>query len=247
MATLSELVQGLTPARVFSPRAGVSLATSDWLQLRADHAFARDAVFSTLHFSLVFPPHMVERLQLFEVFSQAQSRQEYLLNPVLGRSLSPQDRTRVLQLCPARPRLQIFLGDGLSPAALTLQGSALLQELWNLASLQGWAMGRPFLVHQARVGLLNEVGHLLEPEVAILLIGERPGLSTVESLSAYMAYRPTLGDTDASRNLISNIHSRGVGLGQAAQRIVALAAAMLANQTSGVGLKERSSLPAPGV
>jgi len=93
------------------------------------------------------------------------------------------------------------------------------------------------------VGILNEIGHLLEPDVVVLLIGERPGLGTAESLSAYMAYRPNHGDTDASRNLISNIHSRGVGIEEAATRILALVESMLAGKMSGTAIKERLALP----
>jgi ethanolamine ammonia-lyase small subunit len=94
------------------------------------------------------------------------------------------------------------------------------------------------VIRHCRVGILNEIGELLEPGVAVLLIGERPGLATAESLSAYMAYRPKLSDTDAQRNLISNIHGRGVSTEQAAQRILDLAAAMTKTHKSGCELRE---------
>jgi ethanolamine ammonia-lyase small subunit len=100
------------------------------------------------------------------------------------------------------------------------------------------------VVRYCRVGILNEIGELLDPRVAILLIGERPGLATAESLSAYMAYRPKAPDTDANRNLISNIHARGVSTEQAAQRILNLAALMMKTNTSGCQLRE--GLPAFG-
>jgi len=98
------------------------------------------------------------------------------------------------------------------------------------------------VVRHCRVGVLNEVGELLDPAVAVLLLGERPGLATAESLSAYLAYRPRPGHTDAQRNLISNIHARGVSAGEAARRIVALAEKMRLMQASGVAVKEE--LPA---
>jgi ethanolamine ammonia-lyase small subunit len=98
------------------------------------------------------------------------------------------------------------------------------------------------VVRYCRVGILNEIGEMLDPKVAILLIGERPGLATAESLSAYMAYRPKARDTDANRNLISNIHARGVSTEQAAQRILNLAAAMMKTHKSGCQLREE--LPA---
>jgi ethanolamine ammonia-lyase small subunit len=94
------------------------------------------------------------------------------------------------------------------------------------------------VIRYCRVGILNEIGELLRPKVAILLIGERPGLATAESLSAYMAYRPKAQDTDANRNLISNIHARGVSTEQAAQRILNLAASMMTTQKSGCELRE---------
>jgi ethanolamine ammonia-lyase small subunit len=99
-----------------------------------------------------------------------------------------------------------------------------------------------FVIRHCRVGMLNEIGELLGPRVAVLLIGERPGLATAESLSAYMAYRPKRSDNDAHRNLISNIHARGVSTEQAAQRILNLAASMMKNRKSGCHLREE--LPA---
>ena len=92
-----------------------------------------------------------------------------------------------------------------------------------------------------RVGVMNEIGEILDPAVVILLIGERPGLATAESLSAYMAYRPRPGDTDAKRNLISNIHSRGLSIDEAAERIITLAGTLRAMQCSGVQVKESLS------
>jgi ethanolamine ammonia-lyase small subunit len=102
----------------------------------------------------------------------------------------------------------------------------------------GWSIGQPFVIRHCRVGVLNHIGELLQPRVVVLLIGERPGLATAESLSAYMAYRPRPGHTDADRNLISNIHARGVLPGDAANRIVDLVQQMMAKQLSGAQLKE---------
>jgi ethanolamine ammonia-lyase small subunit len=114
----------------------------------------------------------------------------------------------------------------------------LLPLLRDGATQRGWSFGQPFVLRHCRVGVLNDVGELLDPQVAVLLIGERPGLATAESLSAYMAYRPRPGDTDAQRNLISNIHTRGVSRADAARRILALADQMMRARASGVGVKE---------
>ena len=112
---------------------------------------------------------------------------------------------------------------------------------------RSWSFGRPFLVRYCRVGVLNDVGELLDPAVVVLLIGERPGLATAESLSAYLAYQPRPGHTDAQRNLVSNIHARGVGPEQAAARVLALAETMRRLQFSGVAVKEdlKPLLPSP--
>jgi len=113
-----------------------------------------------------------------------------------------------------------------------------LPVLHDEANTRGWSFGEVFVIRYCRVGILNQIGELLEPKIAILLIGERPGLATAESLSAYMAYRPKVSDTDANRNLISNIHARGVSPECAARRILNLAASMMKTHASGYQLRE---------
>jgi ethanolamine ammonia-lyase small subunit len=132
----------------------------------------------------------------------------------------------------------VAVGDGLSAAAIATQVPGLLPRLYDEASGRGWSFGRPFFVRHCRVGVLNDIGDILDPEVVVLLIGERPGLATAESLSAYLAYRPRPGHTDAQRNLISNIHARGIGHEEAARRIMALAELMRRAQASGIAVKE---------
>ncbi len=241
---LSSVARAFTSARVFAPRKGTALSTKDLLQLRADHAVARDAVFESIDLERDFRSERIDQFGLFEVTSKANNRHEYLLSPELGRQLNPLERQRILQLCPplsglqSQPSLQIILGDGLSALALKNQGPLLLDALWEQAHSLGWFLGRPFLIHHARVGILNEVGNLLKPDILVLLIGERPGLTIADSLSAYLAYRPELGNNDANRNLISNIHSNGVGIAEAAIRILALAELMINAKTAGVQIKE---------
>src|SRR5262249_33546913 len=128
--------------------------------------------------------------------------------------------------------------DGLSVTAVTAQVPPLMPLIARQAQAQGWKLGQPFVVRYCRVGLLNQIGELLSPKVVVLLIGERPGLATAESLSAYMAFRPNIGHSDAQRNLISNIHVQGVSVQDAATRIVALAARMMLQKRSGINLKE---------
>jgi ethanolamine ammonia-lyase small subunit len=145
--------------------------------------------------------------------------------------------------CPAKPDLQIIIGDGLSVTAVASQVPPLLPCIVQLAKERGWTIGRPFAVRYCRVGIMNHVGELLSPKVVLLLIGERPGLATAESLSAYMAFQPRKGDNDARRNLISNIHARGVATEVAAMRIINLAETMMAKQLSGVQIKESLESP----
>jgi ethanolamine ammonia-lyase small subunit len=136
--------------------------------------------------------------------------------------------------------LQIVIGDGLSAAAVIAQVPLMMEALEQGARERGWRFGRPFVIHYCRVGVLNDIGELLDPAVVVLLIGERPGLATAESLSAYMAYRPRAGHTDAERNLISNIHARGVAPAAAAIRVVQLAERLMLSQMSGVAVKEEA-------
>jgi ethanolamine ammonia-lyase small subunit len=164
----------------------------------------------------------------------------------LGRHLNDASREEVSQRCSTGRTtghdLQIAIGDGLSVTAVSKQVPRLLPLLCEGARTRGWSVGPIFAIRHCRVGILNEIGELLGPTVAVLLIGERPGLATAESLSAYMGYRPKVADSDANRNLISNIHDRGVSTEQAAQRILNLAASMMKTQNSGCQLREE--LPA---
>ena len=246
---LSEIIKKVraqTPARLLAGRSGATYRTNTQLELREAHAAARDAVRAELNLSRCPEndpgDNFARKWNLFEVCSRAASKDEYLLRPDLGRHLNDASRAEVDRRCPTGHDLQIVIGDGLSVTAVTLQTPRLLPLLSEGAKTRGWSVGQTFVVRYCRVGILNEIGELLGPKVAVLLIGERPGLATAESLSAYMAYRPKTPHTDAHRNLISNIHARGVSTEQAAERILNLAAAMMKTHTSGCQLREE--LPA---
>jgi ethanolamine ammonia-lyase small subunit len=239
-------VSARTPARILVGRAGASYRTPTQLGLRQDHAAALDAVHAEVDLERDFGPDLVRQFGLFEVQTRATSKEQYLMRPDLGRQLDAAARHALTTGCPRGIDLQVAVGDGLSAAAVAAQVPGLLPLLEGRAKERGWTFGRPFFVRYCRVGVLNDIGELLDPAVVVLLIGERPGLATAESLSAYMAFRPRAGHTDAQRNLISNIHARGVELEAAAARVVALAEAMRRAQTSGVAVKEgRSALPTP--
>lgn len=235
MANLNKLdIRARTPARILVPRAGVSYATATQLDLRADHAAARDAVQAEL------TPAFLKSLSLPCVTTQANSKAEYLLRPDLGRRLSADSRS-VLMTFSKSTDLQIAVGDGLSARAVEVQVPALLPGLLTGARHRGWSVGMPFALRYCRVGVMNDIGDVLDPAIVVLLIGERPGLATAESLSAYIAYHPQPGDTDAKRNLVSNIHARGVSCDEAVKRVLSLAETMMRLRTSGVAIKE--SLP----
>jgi ethanolamine ammonia-lyase small subunit len=244
LPAIMEAIRARTPARLLVGRAGPSYRTATALELRHDHAAAVDAVNAELE----LPPDLVQRWSLFEVRTRARDKTEYLMRPDLGRRLDDVARETAVRQCPRGVDLQVVIGDGLSVAAVLAHMPALLPLLEQESLRRGWTFGRPFAVHYCRVGILNDVGELLDPTVVVLLIGERPGLATAESLSAYLAYRPRPGHTDAQRNLISNIHGRGVPPDAAAPRILALAEQMRRLQASGISIKEelppvRSALP----
>jgi len=239
-ADLVRRVQAATPARLFVGRSGGAYRTSTQLELRRDHAAAVDAVWRELDPHRDWGDDFFERWNFFEATTLATTKQEYLRRPDLGRRLSDVSKTQVRELCPTEADLQLVVGDGLSVAAVARQTPLVLPRLVEIARDRNWRVGRPFVVRHCRVGVLNNVGDLLRPRVVVLLIGERPGLATDESLSAYLAYEPQTGHTDAQRNLISNIHARGVTPEQAVERIVGLAAHMMRRRTSGVTVKEEN-------
>jgi ethanolamine ammonia-lyase small subunit len=237
----SEIVRKIrsrTPARLLVGRAGASYRTNTQMDLREAHAAARDAVRVELNLESAFASDFVSRWELFAVSTAAHDKDEYLLRPELGRHFNDASRAEIKQRCTAGADLQIAIGDGLSVAAVSTQVPALLPLLYEGASAIGWVVGKTFVISHCRVGILNEIGELLKPQVVVLLIGERPGLATAESLSAYMAYRPNRAHSDADRNLISNIHARGLSPQMAAKRILDLAARMMTAGTSGVNLRE---------
>ena len=212
-----------TPARLWAGRTGVSYRTGTALELRRDHAAAVDAVHAELDLIRDLGADFVRQFGLFEVSTEAASKTEYLARPDLGRRLNSDAKDLLWKRCPRSAGLQVVIGDGLSATAITAQVLTLLPALLETAANRGWQVGQPFVVRYCRVGVLNDIGEQLDPQVVVLLIGERPGLATAESLSAYLAFRPRTGDADAKRNLISNIHSAGVSHEEAVERILSLA------------------------
>jgi ethanolamine ammonia-lyase small subunit len=231
-------IRARTPARILVGRAGPAYRTETQLQLREDHAAARDAVRAELDVATAFGAEFVGRWKLCDVCTRASSKDEYLQHPSLGRAFSDASRAEIVRRCAAERDVQIAIGDGLSVPAIGAQVPRLLPLLVEGAEVRGWSVGEILIIHHCRVGIVNDIGELLRPRIVLLLIGERPGLATAESLSAYMAYRPERRHSDANRNLISNIHSRGLSAEEAAARILHLCAQMIRLRVSGVTLKE---------
>jgi ethanolamine ammonia-lyase small subunit len=231
-----------TPARLLVGRAGAAYRTETQLQLREDHAKARDAIRAEFDLKKAFSAEFIERWNLFEVCTRASTKLEYLARPALGREFSEELRGEILRRGSADRNIQIVIGDGLSAQAIQTQVPQLLPLLFEGATKSGWSVGQTFVVHHCRVGILNEIGELLKPQIAILLIGERPGLASTESMSAYMAHRPNRSHSDANRKLVSNIHDRGLSARSAADRILNQAAQMMRQAIGGCTLKEQQEI-----
>jgi len=216
-----------TPARIALGRAGGSLPTHALLDFRIAHARAIDAVHHP------FDPATVAPLQLS---TQAADRITYLQRPDLGRVLSEEScfRLKPIPGCD----LVIIISDGLSALVIERQVPPLLQELMPL--LSGWKLAPLIVVPNARVALQDEIGSRVGAMIALMLIGERPGLIAPDSLSAYFIYDPKPGNTDANRNCVSNIRPGGLEPAAAAQRIFYLLTESCRRKLSGVNLKDDS-------
>jgi len=223
-----------TPARVFLGRVGTTLRTSDMLALRVDHAAARDAVHARLDDESAALEPLVTQHGMFTVTTRAQSPHAYLRRPDLGRVFSEEGAARITEEGTPESTVQLIVADGLSARAVGSHAPAFVEAFAQLGAARGWTLGRPIAVRHARVGLMNEVGELLRPQVVVMLIGERPGLDVNASMSAYFGYRPTPSCTDADRSLISNIHDDGIPPAQAAGDAAALVEQILATRASGV-------------
>lgn len=226
-----------TMARVSLQRAGNSLATREVLAFQLAHAQARDAVAMTLDVRS-FAIECEARGWPVEILSSAASdHSTYLRRPDLGRSLCHESRNR-LRPSPSRLDLAIVISGGLSALAVQRHALPLLDALIPLLNAAAWTQSPLYLVERGRVAIGDEIGELLRASLVMVLIGERPGLSSPDSLGAYLTWSPAPGKTDAERNCISNIRPEGLGYSAAARRIFALLAESRQRRLSGVTLKE---------
>jgi ethanolamine ammonia-lyase small subunit len=221
-------LRSFTPARVALGRTGHSVPTAEMLRFQLDHARARDAVFEELDPASLGVPHLVLR-------SQAGDRATYLRCPDLGRSLSEESRVLLQR---GDFDAAIAIADGLSASAVHHHAGSLLEALTLRLEAEAWHLAPLTIVLQGRVAVGDEIGALLGARLIVMLIGERPGLTSPDSLGAYLTWDPHPGRTDAERNCISNVRSEGMAYEVAAGKIHFLMREARTRKLSGVALKE---------
>jgi ethanolamine ammonia-lyase small subunit len=237
-STLATLLAA-TPARLAIGRSGPRPRTATYLDLIAAHGRARDAVHTEV------APALVRRLGLRELATEARTRDAYVREPRLGRTLAASAKA-TLRRCRRAPEVQIVVADGLSSAGIVTNAGPVLTALTKLLRARGRRLGTPLFARNARVRIQDEIGEVLRPEVCVLLIGERPGLAIADSLSAYVIHRPRRTSAEPDRTVLSNVHRRGVPPARAARLIADLVDDMLARGASGAALARLESRPGVG-
>ena len=234
-------LRALTPARVGLARTGVSLETGDLLEFQRSHSQARDAVHSRLEAAaLAARLEQISGREVLHLHSAASDRATYLQRPDLGRTLRETSRallaSRRAAFEPNLQRLALIVADGLSALAVERHVPPLVEAM--LPVLDDWQIAPLSVVEQARVAIGDEIGALLCAGISIVLIGERPGLSSPDSLGAYITWAPRPGRTDAERNCISNIRMEGLSYTHAAAQLGYYLTEARRRQLTGVSLKE---------
>ena len=219
------------PCRLGIGKAGARYKTLPQLQVRAAHSAAQDAVFSDVDDAFI------ESQGLFIVQTRCGSKDTYLTRPDLGRRLSKEGAEIVRERCKKSPTVQIYVSDGLSSAAVAANIPDVLPALMQGLQSAKIDVGTPFFVRYGRVGVMDEISEITGAEVTCVLIGERPGLITAESMSAYIAYKATIGMPEARRTVLSNIHRNGTNPAEAGAHIADIIQLMLEKKVSGTELK----------
>ncbi|WP_339520313.1 ethanolamine ammonia-lyase subunit EutC [Pseudomonas proteolytica] len=235
----------LTPARIALGRTGTSIPTGAQLDFQFAHAQARDAVHLPFdHAGL--SSQMAERgRDSLLLHSAAPDRHSYLQRPDLGRRLSDESAQALRDYALANPGgvdLAIVVADGLSALAVHKHTVPFLTRMEEQTHAEGWSLSPVILVEQGRVAVADEIGQLLGAKMVVILIGERPGLSSPDSLGLYFTYNPKVGLTDAYRNCISNVRLEGLSYGMAAHRLLYLMREACRRQLSGVNLKDEAQV-----
>nr|WP_314526762.1 ethanolamine ammonia-lyase subunit EutC [uncultured Pseudomonas sp.] len=236
----------LTPARIALGRTGTSMPTSAQLDFQLAHAQARDAVHLPFDHAGLSTQLEQRGRQSLLLRSAATDRNSYLQRPDLGRKLSDESAHTLrdyAQFHPGGVDLVIVVADGLSALAVHKHTMPFLERMEEQVQAEGWSVAPVILVEQGRVAVGDEIGELLGARMVVILIGERPGLSSPDSLGLYFTYNPKVGLTDAYRNCISNVRLEGLSYGMAAHRLLYLMREACRRQLSGVNLKDEAQVP----
>lgn len=228
--------QSITPARIGIGRAGNRMKTQSYLQFRIDHAAAQDAVRKDVN------PEVIQSLNLPILETRAESLKHYLMDLDAGRKLSDHSREWLMKNGEKNVQVQILVCDGLSSSAIEANVADLLPALVQGLTLKNIKVGKPVFIKRARVWVQDEVAQLLNADFVISLIGERPGLNTDESMSAYMVYKPNEKTVEADRTVISNIHKEGFAPVEAGAHLSGLIEKMLQTKSSGVTFARQNNL-----
>ena len=221
-----------TTARIGVGRAGPRLKTQTLLALRADHAQARDAVMKDVD------PKFLDSAGLFTVQTLCEDKDTYITRPDLGRQLSPDAVRTLKERCIQNPDVQIYISDGLSSTAVEANATKILPVITEALQSRGLKVGTPFYLRFGRVGAQEHIAETLGAKVICTLLGERPGLATAESMSAYITYNAYVGMPESKRTVVSNIHKNGTAAVEAGAYVAEVVAKILEQKASGVDLSK---------
>lgn len=233
-------LRSMTPARIGLPRTGSAVETRANLAFQLAHAEARDAVNESLDVSSIVESLRSCGLEAIVVSSAASNHRDYLLRPDLGRRLSEPSRAR-LAASAGDYDIVFVVADGLSARAIASHAISMLDAALPAFSPDTWKLGPIVIVERGRVAVGDEIGQILGTALVVVLIGERPGLSSPDSLGIYLTYKPHVGCTDAQRNCLSNIRLQGMSYADAAQRLAYLCAEARRGGLTGVALKDEAT------
>ena len=235
-----KLLAKFTNARIALGRAGSSIPTRALLEFQSAHARARDAVHRDLALDTLRDSLAVCGLETLALTSAAKHRRTFIQRPDLGRILDGPSKLMLERRPAAREPFDVvfIVSDGLSALAVERHAAPLLGHIGARLKDAGWRLAPLILVSQGRVAVGDEIGALLSARIAVMLIGERPGLSAADSLGVYLTYDPVPGRTNAQRNCISNIRPEGLGYAAAAHKLYFLLSEARRRKLSGVDLKE---------
>jgi ethanolamine ammonia-lyase small subunit len=234
-------LRAATPARIFLSRAGSALTTRANLQFQLDHAEARDAVGAQMDVAFLVDELRRRKLESICLSSAAHDRRTYLLRPDLGRRLDESSRLRLADFS-GDYDIAFVIADGLSARAIAAHALNLLDEALVEHQLGSGKLAPVIIVERGRVAIGDEIGEILGAKLVAVLIGERPGLSSPDSLGVYLTFAPRVGRTDAERNCLSNIRGEGMPYREAAQRLSFLCREARRRKTTGIELKDETPI-----